>query len=96
MPVPCNGHRPSFPRTKIPDSVDRGLTLKQLRELREFTKRLCKVGLLEYPDSAYNQTLNRVGHSIKWTQITQNEIVTEIIKKIIPEKLVQLGRIGCS
>jgi len=90
MPLPWGAqihdpHRgPKFPREAIEVPKDRALTLRQLHDLQDFVKRLCKSGLLRYPDDQFNK--HRAGKSIKWTRISQHEIVSTVIRKIIPKE----------
>lgn len=90
MPVPWAGNgyeRPHFPlASKVNRPRDRAITLRQLRELRELVKRLCKAGLLKFPATPFNERRNCAGKRIRWTQITQHEIVSEIVKRIIPQR----------
>lgn len=88
MPPPWGMCAPEFPaRAPSPPLpiADRAITLKQLRELAEFLQRLCKVGLLKYPDNDFNRSQGRAGQRIKWSKITMHEITSELIKKVIPE-----------
>jgi len=62
------------------------MSLRQLRELQAFCTRLCKAGILKYPDDDFNKKLDRGGRRVKWTQLTQHEICNLIIKKIIPRE----------
>eukprot|EP00928_Gymnodinium_smaydae_P032365 TRINITY_DN23461_c0_g1_i2.p1 TRINITY_DN23461_c0_g1~~TRINITY_DN23461_c0_g1_i2.p1 ORF type:complete len:834 (-),score=82.75 TRINITY_DN23461_c0_g1_i2:157-2523(-) len=62
------------------------MTLRNLRELRLFLERLCKFGLLKYPENEFNDAMQRSNRRIKWTQINQHDIVATVVKRIIPEK----------
>lgn len=91
MPTPWGCQRPIFSheeraRRCIENPENRAVTLRQLRDLREFAKRLCKVGLLKFPQTRHNEELDQVGHRVKWTRISQYEINSEIIKRVIPEE----------
>jgi len=87
MPLPWGGSKaPVFPVTPIAKPMDRAMTLRQLRDLREFVKRLCKGRMLKYPTNEFNDRLERSGKTIPWTQVTQHDITSEVVKKIIPQK----------
>jgi len=83
---------PEFPRPTIPEHRDRGVTLRQLRELHEFAKRLCKAGVLRYPDddetsySKFCRFGGTAGKRILWIDLNQHDITALIIKRIIPEQ----------
>jgi len=87
-PTPWGQERPVFPLSTPPikEMRDRAMTLKQLRELREFAKRLCVARLLKYPQSARNDALEVSGKPVRWTQLTPHEITSEIIKRVIPQE----------
>ena len=62
------------------------MKLRHLRGLQQYIMRLCKTGLLKYPDNMYIPETDR-GEPIKWARISQHQITSEVIKKIIPELL---------
>lgn len=81
MPVPW-GQAPDF---KLPDlstivpapkAADRAMTLRELRALADFVRRLCKVNLLKTSDG---------DHRLLWNQVSQHEICNLVIKRIIPQ-----------
>jgi len=84
--MPWGEKRPVFPVERLTQPRDKAMTLKQLREMRNFVQRLCKTGLLKYPPIPHNDALGRSKSRIQWTQITHHEIVSEIIKKVIPKE----------
>jgi len=96
MPLPWGRapqyNLPQFPRDSIPEHRDRGVTLRQLRELREFAKRLCKAGVLRYPDddetpfAKFCREGGVAGKRIMWIDLNQHDITGVIIKRIIPEQ----------
>ena len=62
------------------------MKLLHLRNLEQYVKRLCKVGLLKYPDHYFNRSRGKACKPIRWSVIAQHEITSEIIKRIIPEE----------
>eukprot|EP00930_Biecheleria_cincta_P029855 TRINITY_DN20715_c0_g1_i1.p1 TRINITY_DN20715_c0_g1~~TRINITY_DN20715_c0_g1_i1.p1 ORF type:complete len:826 (-),score=136.92 TRINITY_DN20715_c0_g1_i1:57-2534(-) len=91
MPLPWGSERPRFPKTLISKPQDKAITLRQLRDLRQFLQRLCKMGLLKFPQDAFNKQRLRAGERIQWTRINQHDIVATVIKQIIPS-----GKNSCS
>jgi len=62
------------------------MKLWHLRSLQQYIMRLCKAGVLKYPDNLFNRDRGVAGIPIKWTKINQHEINGEVVKRIIPER----------
>jgi len=58
------------------------MTLRQLRELKDFVLRLCKTRLLRNPISGFGRVK---GQKILWTQINQYDICEQIMTRIIQD-----------
>ena len=61
------------------------MKLRHLRGLQQYIMRLCKVGVLKYPDNQFVKETER-GKPIKWARIAQHQINGEVIMKIIPKQ----------
>ena len=61
------------------------MKLRHLRGLQQYIMRLCKVGVLKYPESEHIPK-TEWGKPIKWARIAQHEICYEVIMKIIPKQ----------
>mmetsp|Transcript_120790 Transcript_120790/g.346978 ORF Transcript_120790/g.346978 Transcript_120790/m.346978 type:complete len:833 (-) Transcript_120790:293-2791(-) len=87
MPAPWGPKPPTFPLPyeKYPIE-DCAVTLKQVRDLAAFLRRLCGAGILKYPDNEFNRKRGCVGEPIVWSQITMHEINSEVIKRVIPKE----------
>ena len=70
------------PAARIQDPVDRAMTVKQLRSLRTYVKRLCKSRLLKYTN--WVPEGKKQGQTVEWSEINMYTISNEIITKIIP------------
>lgn len=83
MPVPWieKFDNPGWRPPKIKESALRGMTLSELRQLRDFAKRLCKCNLLKC-----SLTPGEPQRYLKWTMANQYHIVALVIKKVIPEQ----------
>ena len=85
MPVPWAFGRPQFGNSSSDRSIEeRAMKLRHLRGLQQYIMRLCKTGLLKYPDNMYIPETDR-GKPIKWARISQHQINSEVVKKIIPK-----------
>lgn len=62
------------------------MQLRHLRNLQQYVMRLCKTGLLKYPDNRLNRERGTAGQSVKWSRITQHEINALVVKGIIPQE----------
>mmetsp|Transcript_16079 Transcript_16079/g.36906 ORF Transcript_16079/g.36906 Transcript_16079/m.36906 type:complete len:767 (+) Transcript_16079:33-2333(+) len=64
---------------------ENGITLKQLRNLQEFLRRLCKAGLLKHT-SEFSKASGKYGERIKWTGLNMHDINEEVIKQLVPKE----------
>lgn len=80
MPVPWGD--PGKP-TRIPNVVDRAMTVKQLMDFRALVKRLTKTGLLKNT-TPFSKASGTFGQAIDWSDINLYQITDEVIKKVIP------------
>ena len=86
MPVPWAFGRPQFGNSRSDRHIrDCAMKLRHLRGLQQYIMRLCKTGVLKYPDNMFNQDRGYAGKSIKWSKISQHEITGEVIKQVIPQ-----------
>mmetsp|Transcript_42866 Transcript_42866/g.100547 ORF Transcript_42866/g.100547 Transcript_42866/m.100547 type:complete len:875 (-) Transcript_42866:245-2869(-) len=88
MPAPWGLVPPEWPKRKPDPPVpiqDRAITLQQIRELSAFVQRLCKTGLLRYPNKEPYQCRELVNLPVPWSQVSMYEINDQLIKKVIPK-----------
>lgn len=101
MPVPWktdfdDGHSVPFSLlgvspTRIRDASDRAMSLRQLRHLRDYVKRLCKANIIRRRPAAAahggggGRNIER-DDRIFWFSINQYDINELILKRIIPQK----------
>jgi hypothetical protein len=87
MPGPWGVQRPQFNSGRKARPIEAcAMKLRHLRNLEQYIQRLCKTGLLKYPDHHFNRSRGKAGKPVKWSVIAQHEITSEIIKRIIPEE----------
>ena len=72
-------------RTEIKDVAYRALTLQQLRDLRQYVKRLCKTCALRETRSPCAHRERETGSRIAWSMINQYDVVDLIFKLMIPQ-----------
>eukprot|EP00930_Biecheleria_cincta_P047013 TRINITY_DN3251_c0_g2_i1.p1 TRINITY_DN3251_c0_g2~~TRINITY_DN3251_c0_g2_i1.p1 ORF type:complete len:1143 (+),score=191.30 TRINITY_DN3251_c0_g2_i1:33-3461(+) len=87
MPVPWGyAVQGQGAQVRIEKAEYRGMTLPQLRSTATFARRLCKMGVLKFPENQFNRDRNRAGQRIQWSQLTLHELTSEIMLKLIPQK----------
>ena len=100
MPVPWRLHNdankevvfaPLLPPcpVAVADASDRAISLRQLRNLRDYIRRLCKAGILKRP-SVPTSNSKKNGRTkdddrVFWFSINQYDINELVLKKIIPK-----------
>ena len=88
MVVPWSKPEKPARRTDIPDEGLRGISLRQLQELSNYLRLLCKTGSLRFTTASRHHSERR-GQRIVWTALTMHEICNEVIKPVI--RSLQLG-----
>ncbi|CAB9512921.1 Ankyrin Repeat Protein [Seminavis robusta] len=76
-------------RAQIEDASDRAITLQQLRNLRDYIKRLCKAGILKKSSTFKDGTKGTTAATddrVFWFTINQYDINELVLKKIIPQE----------
>eukprot|EP00971_Amphidinium_carterae_P114218 2263268-Amphidinium_carterae.1 len=83
MPLPWCSGRSARNRAPIPDVAHRAITIKQLKDLRTFLRRLTASNLLKHT-TKFSESCGTKGESLQWTDLNLYHITDEVIKKVIP------------